>query len=432
VRGNNGHRALIFLLLLALTGATILLGWQLHRNALRDKKLKTDYFTVNQIKYGLLSGNNWTYQVNRIIATKIDSFHFESQNRAVMQAQITDLLGRLFDEAEKVLHKKREGLKDKIKYSIINSFVDLDDYRPDIPTFSKAIVDELEKSKHRDKLKAMIKDKVSGILDAQNQDTTGEKAQVLRKYGYKSAGLFNEYIRTSTETIRQAQRTRGYLIIVIMVTVLLLWLYIFRIKKFFALTFLFSVLMSFIALFIGVSLPMIEIDARISELNLSLLSGHIVFYEQVIFYQAKSILDVIRILITHGRGDTVFVGFLILLFSVLFPVTKLICASIYLFVKERSNRFIRFMAFNSGKWSMADVMVIAIFMAYVGFQSILDNQLEDITTHSETINVVTTNRTNLQTGFLVFVAFTLFTLILADILKRITRLKERMDKRGQG
>ena len=81
------------------------------------------------------------------------------------------------------------------------------------------------------------------------------------------------------------------------------------------------------------------------------------------------------------------------------------------------------MAFNSGKWSMADVMVIAIFMAYVGFASILDNQLADIEAHTDTVNVVTTNRTNLQTGFLVFVSFTLFNLILAEILKKIGRIR---------
>lgn len=83
------------------------------------------------------------------------------------------------------------------------------------------------------------------------------------------------------------------------------------------------------------------------------------------------------------------------------------------------------MAFNSGKWSMADVMVVAIFMAYVGFQRILDDQLEDIEVQNETLNLVTTNKTNLQTGFIIFVAFALFNLLLAEILKYITRLEER-------
>ena len=85
-----------------------------------------------------------------------------------------------------------------------------------------------------------------------------------------------------------------------------------------------------------------------------------------------------------------FVGVLILMFSVLFPVTKLICTTIFLFARKRSGKFVRYMAFNSAKWSMADVMVIAIFMAYVGFKSILDNQLKDITMETDTINVLTT------------------------------------------
>lgn len=419
------RRTLLFIILSALTGTAVLLGLKMHRNSLTDKKLKADYFTVNQIKYGLLSGNNWTYQVNRIIAEKIDSFALENENEELLKAQVNALLARLFDEADRVLHKERKTLRDKIKYGVINSFVDINHFKAEIPRFSDAIVDELHRSKYRGQLKAMLKDKVTGILDAVNQDTLGEKGKILRSYGYNSIAGFNHYITRRTTVIRETQQSLGYGVIGVLLSVLALWILVFRSGRFFALTFLFSVLISFIALFIGVSLPMIEIDARITELNLRLLASHIVFYDQIIFYQAKSILDVIHILITNGRADTVFVGFLILLFSVLFPVTKLISTTIYLFIKERSGRFVRFMAFNSGKWSMADVIVIAIFMAYVGFQSILDDQLEDITAHTDTVNVVTTNRTNLQTGFLVFVAFSLFNLVLAEILKKITAKRRR-------
>jgi hypothetical protein len=75
-------------------------------------------------------------------------------------------------------------------------------------------------------------------------------------------------------------------------------------------------------------------------------------------------------------------------------------------------------------------MVVAIFMSYVGFHGILDNQLEDITVHSEAINIITTNRTNIQPGFLIFVSFVIFTLILAEILKRITK-EDRVSEKDQ-
>lgn len=411
----------VLALLLGLTIASGWLGFKLHVNHREDKALKADYFTVNQIKYGLLSGNNWAFQFNRIIASRIDSFEITHEDRELLERQVSQILHRMLDEADATLHRERENLKDKIRFGLINAFIDVDDFREEVPRFAAAIVDEIGKSRHKEQIKELVKDKVTGILDAANQDSTGVREKILSKYGMDFLADFNNYVARQTDEIRSEQRAMGLLMTLILAMILLVWLYILRSGGGYATAFLISVLASSVALFTGVSLPMIEIDARISELSLEIMSSSIVFYDQVIFYQAKSILDVIEILITHGGADTVLVGVLILLFSVLFPITKLVCTNIFLYRKEKSNAFIRYMAFNSGKWSMADVMVIAIFMAYVGFKSILDNQLQDITVSTETINVVTTNKTNLQTGFMVFVAFTLFNLMLAVILKKITR-----------
>ena len=73
---------------------------------------------------------------------------------------------------------------------------------------------------------------------------------------------------------------------------------------------------------------------------------------------------------------------------------------------------------------MADVMVVAIFMAFVGFQGILNDQLSDIELHTDDVNLITTNKSNLQPGFLIFVSFVIFNLVLAEILKRITKKDE--------
>jgi hypothetical protein len=422
-------RILIPSILAAITILCGLLGYRLHENYKTDKKLKSDYFIVNQIKYGLLSGNNWAVQVNQVLALKIDSFNVTRENRKVLVAQVSEILNRMIDEANKMLHKKRENVGERLKFALINVFFDIEDLRKEVPRFSEAVIDELDKSQNKEKIKKMLKEKVSGILDATNQDSIGAKAAMIKSYNKRSITEFNKYIGERTDTIRLEQRRLGFIMTGMLGLILLTWLLILKTKELHATGFLISVLASFTALFIGVSLPMIEIDARISELNLELLSSHIVFYDQVIFYQAKSILDVIRILIVHGHADTVFVGVLILLFSVLFPVTKLICTTIYLFAHGKSNGFVRYMAFHSAKWSMADVMVIAIFMAYVGFKSILDNQLKDITVATDAVNVVTTNKTNLQTGYMVFVAFTIFNLMLGEILKRITREKRNVLKK---
>jgi hypothetical protein len=415
------NRTIIIIILSGIAVCSAYIGLKLHNNSLTDKLYKADYYTVNQIKYGLLSGDKWTYQVNRVISQQVDSFSLSGENKKVLTAQVNKILNRVFDEADVVLHKKQENVKDRIKFRVINTFVDLDKFREEIPRFSNAIVDELDKSKNKNQLKNILKDKVTSFLNSASQDTIGEQQITLRKYNALSIKEFNSLVAEKTLSIREEQKMLAYVLIGLLSSVLLLWIYILRVRTAYAISFLLSVVISFISLYIGVSLPMIEIDARIGTLDLNLLASHIIFQDQVIFFQTKSILDVIHILLRNGKADSVFVGCLILLFSVIFPVIKLICTSIYLFIKEKSNRFIKYMAFNSGKWSMADVMVVAIFMAYVGFQGILDDQLADITVHKESINLITTNRTNLQAGFIIFVAFVLFNLILVEILKRITK-----------
>jgi len=420
----NLHKAIIILLLSCLTGFTVYLALRLHNNSVKDKKYKLDYFLVNQIKYGMLSGDNWSNQVNAIINMQVDSFTFSGENKKVLTAQIGAVLSRVMDEADAVLHKKQKKLTDRIKFKVINSVVDMDKFKAEIPRFSRAIIDELDKSKNKEQIKNLLKEKVNGILAITDQDTLGEQRSVLARYGRMDIKMFNKQMAYYAAEIKAEQQQLAYMLIGVLVAVLLLWIYIIKAKVIYGLSFMFAVVISCLSLFVGVSLPMIEIDARIGKLDLGILSSHIIFEDQVIFFQTKSIIDVIHILLTNGKVDTIFVGVLIFTFSVLFPVFKLISATIYLFIKEKSNAFIKYMAFKSGKWSMADVMVVAIFMAFVGFQGILNDQLSDIELHTDDVNLITTNKSNLQPGFLIFVSFVIFNLVLAEILKRITKKDE--------
>lgn len=69
------------------------------------------------------------------------------------------------------------------------------------------------------------------------------------------------------------------------------------------------------------------------------------------------------VLVKNAEFDSVIIGFLIFTFSVLFPLGKLICSGIYILnEKMQVNKVIYFFAFKSSKWSMADVMVVAIMM----------------------------------------------------------------------
>lgn len=416
---------LVLFLLVVSTITTLLLGSWLNTSSQQVKVYKTDFFTVNQLKYGFLSGANWSTQVEKIIEQKIDSFSFSTENKQVLIEQVSGVMARLIDQVDTLMHERQDKLKDRVKMSAIRMFVDLDKVRAKIPRFASVVVAEIEKSSNKDKVRNLVKNKINELLIDQKKPLVSEQQETIKKYNTPDLRTFNLIVHQKIEKIEVQQRIWGYMLVGIMGFVLLIWVLILklRIKQVYALAFLFSVLISFVNLYTGINLPMLEIDARISELDLEVLSSHITFFDQVLFYQSKSIWEVAFVLISKGKFAAILVGVLILIFSVLFPVAKLIAASICLFYKEKSNSFIKLLAFKSGKWSMTDVMVVAIFIAYIGFQSIIDEQLTRINESAgrqDMANLLTTNRSNLQIGFIVFLAFVIFNLILAVILKRIT------------
>lgn len=69
---------------------------------------------------------------------------------------------------------------------------------------------------------------------------------------------------------------------------------------------------------------------------------------------------------------------------------------------------------------MADVIVVAIFMAYVGFNGIIGSQLDQLTLSAKPVEIFTTNGTQLLNGFYLFLLFCVSSLILSETLTRKT------------
>lgn len=80
---------------------------------------------------------------------------------------------------------------------------------------------------------------------------------------------------------------------------------------------------------------------------------------------------------------------------------------------------------------MADVTVVAIFMAYIGFNGILESQMGYLNIKSEEFTSIATNRTSLQPGYIIFVTFVLFGLALSQILKVIMEKKPAASSQKQ-
>jgi len=170
-------------------------------------------------------------------------------------------------------------------------------------------------------------------------------------------------------------------------------------------------------LVLGIFLPMIDIDARIGSMEFKLMEETISFKDQVLYYKSKSIIEMAKIMLTKDDLKVIGVGILVVLFSVIFPLLKLISSTLVLFKKElANNKIIDFLVFKSGKWSMADVMVVAIFMSYIGFSGIVSSQLDQLENVSKGLEILTTNNSELQNGFYFFLGFVILSIGISQVI----------------
>jgi hypothetical protein len=175
--------------------------------------------------------------------------------------------------------------------------------------------------------------------------------------------------------------------------------------------------LSILLLLMGISLPMIDIDARINSVDFNLFEQDISFEEQVVFYQSKSILDVTQNLLESKGLDLKIVGIMILCFSVIFPALKLILGFFFVnFNNLRNNSLVKGLIFYLGKWSMADVFVVALFMSYIGFHGLFGNQLEALERNKGGFAIETVNYTSLAPGIIFFSSYCILSIVLGILI----------------
>jgi hypothetical protein len=424
-------RALFILVLIPVVALAGWCGYIIYDNSETRTGLKNDFAEINNIQYGLLSVDRWRDNIQEIVNTQIEEFQFSDIQEDTLKTEINKILNSLITQADDMINEKQKDFKGKVKKIAFNTFIDVDNIRERVPEFSQTIINQLKKPKSQQKLKFLAEDKLNEFAE-QTRDSIANEAydNLLRKYHVQNSEELSAITIDRAERLQQENYNYSFVIIGIMLFFLLMW-YLMRNQAVLQTPmFTLSVLFALCVLFAGLTCPMIEIDARIQEINFMLIGKSIQFHDQVLFYQSKSILDVVMILIRTGKADSVFVGVLILMFSIVFPVTKLLSTKIYLLGSEKIRRspFIKFFAFKSGKWSMADVMVVAIFMAFIGFKGILDSQVVNMNTqmNNRYVASIATNKTSLEPGFILFISFVLFGLVLSVILKRISPDKSKV------
>jgi hypothetical protein len=132
------------------------------------------------------------------------------------------------------------------------------------------------------------------------------------------------------------------------------------------------------------------------------------------------VLEVSRTLIEMGRPEMTLVAVLVILFSVVFPALKMLALAACLIRPAllRTNRFVKLLAFDLSKWSMADVMALAIFMSFVAFNGVIESGLNGVREMPNVHQVlIPTNASAILPGYYLFIGFCLSSIILSKKLE---------------
>jgi hypothetical protein len=378
---------------------------------------------ISHARYGLLNADRWVEKIVPILDAQIDALDLTATNRASLRPTVVKALNRLLDQVKEQLAPKPApgdkpaGFAAQAQAMIVNNI--LAGLKPHVPEYADLVLRELGRPENKQAVKDYIRSAVTdgarttfGAVDMQAYNA------ILKQYGcVDGAACQNELGRR----IRELDSRVSFHYLLVLASTALAFLLLNARGSAIAVQLLFCIAL----LLGGVLTPMIEVEAKISKISLTFFGQPISFPEQVMYYQSKSVLEVFRTLITMGQPEMVVVAVLVLLFSVVFPALKVITVGLCLRDPSllKKYRVAKFFALESSKWSMADVMALAIFMAFVAFNGLIGTAMNGLKGPGAEL-VIPTDSSKILPGFYLFVGFCMASLWLAKKLERNIRTVE--------
>lgn len=396
---------------------------------IQDKEALSD---LNRVNYGLFNIQLWKEKALDIFGTKIKEFKLDPRVYQDVDKELRKYLNSLYNEYilsgklvdQFVDQAQKDGkvnklfaklIKDNVSSQIGNMGID-----KQIPTIAKTLTDELKSNESL--LVGYLKSGLETLLFSGNEaNYLDPRQKIYEYYGQTDLTSTNTYLKENIDA-RQVlldNHIKHVYLLLLGAAVLCFLLYSWLTGSI-AITLI--TIVSIVLLWLGVTMPMIDIDARLNAFTMDIVGSNISFEEQYLYYQSKSILDVTRTLI-EGRGiDLKIVGLLILMFSIVVPFVKLVLSMIFLYVKRsRSISLIRNIIFYLGKWSMADVFVVAMFMAYIGFYGLVTSQLGQIGRNQDGFAVETINYSQLSPGALFFTTYCILSIVIGLMIHKLDK-----------
>jgi len=391
------------------------------------KKYKSEYATLHSSEFGMFNSDLWTVKIIKIMDIKIENFSIQNaDNREEIKGYISTIIETLISEAQRAVKDRnthKRGFLDSIlgstKQMITDSIIDFKDLRERVPEFTDRVLKEIEKPENQARAKTVLREKVKEFMNENIEKHTDMTAfnTVLTRYNTNNETDCNAVLSQKMQTLSDDMHHTMEIMLAIAFIIILIILLFGALNSF---TLLLLSGTTIVLLISGIYLHMLDIEAKIAQLNFTILDSTVVFHNQILFFQSKSISDLVTLLLDSDKLKMKFVGVLLVMFSVIFPTLKLISTTMYYYSKSiiGNNPITRFFALKSTKWSMADVFVVSIFMAYLGLDGVVSSELKRLEGKADPVNIITTNGTHLEVGFFLFLSFVLTSFVLAYMVKK--------------
>ncbi len=389
------------------------------------REVKEDLKTIQSIKYGLLNVDEWKAITGEIIRKKIDEFELSSKNKESLRTEIPELLNEMIDVAET---EEYERNRQKLFGGLLtNTFMELagvfNKLRSSIPEMTEKIIDHMEKPRTKEGLKKFFNTKLDEYASATFSEIDySEVDRITLKYGAENSEDCKNLLKVRLGEKQQFLNFIKYALITLGLFWISLAIWYKNIDRF-LIVLLYAV--SGVFLLFGLVLPMIEIEASIVLFKFQMLGQNIEFADQVLYYRSKSVLELVLILFSNLSFDLILVGFLVVLFSVIFPLMKLIFGIMMLYKPNlESKKFVRSLVFKTAKWSMSDVFVVSMFMAYLGISGMIGSQMGKIENSIVDNDLIAMDDSEIGIGFYCYLIFVLLGILISSKIKRMSNLQE--------
>ncbi len=399
---------------------SILLGQQIISFSINNQLHKADFAEINHVKYGLFNVEEWKKQVNVILEEELNMLYLTTTTEYQFKIKIRALVKTLIDKIDdKIRDDNSNSAGGWIRQSFINIFLSPDDIKKGIPKYTDAIIHEMKKTKTREHIKIML----NRQLERYFKMTFGTR---------ELSSLDNIVRRTESTDINNAKNRLSDTVFItnklifmesallIFLTAVLFSLSAFNYESLTSSRYIFLVIALIILLVAGVTIPIIDMDIKISKFSFMLLGHPIDFHDQVLYFQSISILDIFMMLVSHSDLKVKLTGMLVAALTILLPVTKILSFAGYYFNyrNARKNQVIQFFITKSGRWFIEATMIISVFITYTIFNRVISSRFEHFNALNRDLVIFLRNDTYLQPGYYLYLTYAVLTILLARYISR--------------